>query len=1636
MFLSACLFAVSMVPPAPQDDEGESAFLGKGDTIALLGSALAERMQHAGWFETYLHLLAPEENFTVRNLGFAADELTVRQRTQGFGSPEDHLTLIGADVVLLFFGFVESFRGEEGLSDFEQDFEEYLDRLAQAKFNGQSAPRVALISPIPYAEPGLDSPPGNWKVAELVEANRRLEPYRGVVEEVARKKGVLFLDAWSHMKSANPSTIDGIHLDDAGNKTFGSYLARTLLGREILPRSPLEDAVRRAVLQKNLYWFNRYRATDGYNVYGGRSSLRYKDDLANYDVLQRELEVLDAMAANLDRVIWSSLSTGDPKPTGRVEVPEKIAVKTNRPGFGTEERPYLSGEKAIEKMTLPEGLQVELFADEKRFPEIANPVQMAFDTRGRLWVAAWPTYPHWEPGTAMDDRLVILEDHDGDGRADESKIFAGGLHNPTGFEFWNGGVYLAQQPDLMFLRDDNDDDRADHRERVLGAFSSGDTHHAINSFVFGPGGGLYFQEGTFHQTQLETPHGPVRSRNACAWRFDPRTWRVERYVAYNFANPHGHVFDAWGQDFITDGTGNVNYYALPFSGHLPEPLKHQGYFSFFKQRSRPAAATEFLSSGQFPPEFQNNYLIANVIGFQGIFRYRIEDDGSGFQADELEPLIQSSDPNFRPVDLEVGPDGALYFLDWQAPLIGHMQHHLRDPNRDHEHGRIYRIRARDRALLKSPQVSVLSTAKLIDLLKDPQDRLRSRARIELSNRPFKREAVQAFLANIDPEDPLRERHRLEALWLYQRNGQVSLPLLDELLNSPRHEARAAATRVVRQMRREIPIALDLLEMQIGDKHARVRLEALVALSHFTERGELATEIALSVLDHPRDKFIDYALEETLRSHEVSWRAALLERPAYLQRTPRGLALLLDRLNPEELARVPASTAVHEAVLRRRGMAEEAYDAAVRGLAAERNVRPDQLLFEAIRATDDATGAHVDHTLMTLFALLSENATAETAPTLASLRQSAKRKSTRRLAGAAALRLADVDGLTDLLGEAKRTSVTMLDFLESLALTDPLKQSEGFQGWVATHLSRELLRRMDEPRRGIDLDRLSGRYVRIELPGESRTLTLAEVQVFEDGANISGSGTATQSTVNWGGVASRAIDGITSPHWSDGGQTHTMENRPNPWWELDLGSERRIDEIVLWNRVENDNRDLSLRLDDFEVRILDTHRRTTFEFKAGAAPFPSVSVEVVPPDAQLRRASALALAHVLGEGAIPLLVKRVGDHDQRASALAGLSRIGIDKVAAESSETLSRFLLGFLEDANGQRFDSADERALLSFADDLAAYLPHDGARELRRSVRRLGPQTVVIRTISDSLLFDRKEFTVVASRPVELVFENTDIMPHNLVVAAIGALAKVGLAAEAMALAGDAWDLAYVPQMSEVLHATGLLQPGASQVLSFDAPSTAGDYPFVCTFPGHWARMNGTMRVVASEEEREILEAAYKSDPIAETILTEPGRAFVKAWKFADLRAALKTTPAASPTGGLAILEAASCTRCHRIDGQGGLSGPPLEEAVAKYELPELLNHILEPSGSIDEGYRTEIVELTDATLAVGRIVFDRDGILQVQENPYDSETVTEILAEDVQHRTPSQVSSMPTGLLNTFEKAEILTLLAFLESLRPEEEN
>ena len=467
-----------------------------GDHVSIIGNTLADRMQHDGWLETSLHCRFPRHQLVIRDLGFSGDEVTLRLRSAGFGSPDEHLARNKTDVVFAFFGYNESFGGPSGLDKFKAELDQFIKHTLSQKYNGKSGPRLVLFSPIAHEDlRDANLPDGSLN-------NQRLALYSAAMSDVAKANGVRFVDLFTptielYEKRAEPITMNGVHLTSEGNRWLAGVIDRALFGDE--PASDLgpenRERVRRAVLDKNFYWFNRYRTVNGYSIYGGRADLKFVDGQTNREVMQREMQVLDVMTANRDRRVWAVAQGGDLKADDS-NTPPFIPVKTNKPGPGPHgEHLFLDGEEAIGKMKVAKGIRVNLFASEKEFPELAKPVQMSFDPQGRLWVAVWPTYPHWKPKEEMNDKILILEDTDGDGKADKCTVFADHLHCPTGFEFYNGGVLVAQAPDLLFLKDTDGDGKADLRVRVLSGLDSADTHHTANSFALDPGERSIFKKG-------------------------------------------------------------------------------------------------------------------------------------------------------------------------------------------------------------------------------------------------------------------------------------------------------------------------------------------------------------------------------------------------------------------------------------------------------------------------------------------------------------------------------------------------------------------------------------------------------------------------------------------------------------------------------------------------------------------------------------------------------------------------------------------------------------------------------------------------------------------------------------------------------------------------------------------------------------------------------------------------------------------------------------------------------------------------------------------------------------------------------------------------------------------------------------
>tara|TARA_B100001093_G_scaffold326224_1_gene311221 strand:- start:1740 stop:4616 length:2877 start_codon:yes stop_codon:yes gene_type:complete len=768
-----------------------------GDRICYIGSGLADRMQHDGWLETLLQSRLSDKQLVFRNLGFTGDTIFSQPRNKGFTPTETYLAHCEADVLFVFFGFNESFAGGEKLPVFKRRYTEMIESYQALKPNGATAVRLVLFSPIAHEDLNDSNLPDGS------ENNARIAQYAEVIGEIAASKSLPFVDLFSATQSlyqtnSEPLTINGVHLNEEGNRQVAEVIAQALLGKRTRATGSLEP-LRTAVLDKNWHWFNRFRATDGNDVWGGRSTLTFVNDQSNATVLQHELEMLDVMTANRDLHIWA-VARGDIEQSviDDRNVPAPIPVISNVGGGSKSSNldkegslKYLSGEEGIAQMTVADGFEVNLFADETRFPELVNPVQMQVDGKGRLWAAAWKTYPKWEPLKEMGDRILIFPDENGDGKADKAITFAK-VHNPIAFEFWDGGVIVASQPEILFLKDTDGDDVADERIVLLQGTGSSDTHHSANNFIYGPDGAIYWQSGIFLQNAFEHPWGPALSTiKSGMYRFDPRRYAIS-FHAENRPNSHGIAFDYWGYHYATDGTSGRTYQVRPEGNSFK-------MYELFKKEVRPVAANVIISSENFPKSMQGNILVCNTIGYLGLKQYDLERNAANGEVwgEPTTDLLYSSDKNFRPTDAVFGEDGALYIADWHNVIIGHMQHNIRDPNRDHKRGRIYRMVSTKRPLQKPAKIEGVSLKQLMANLESPIDGVRHRTRVELSGRDTEQviEAANEWLAQFNPTSKEDAHHFLEALWVHQQHNVLNDELLEIVMKSPEPHARNAAKTV-------------------------------------------------------------------------------------------------------------------------------------------------------------------------------------------------------------------------------------------------------------------------------------------------------------------------------------------------------------------------------------------------------------------------------------------------------------------------------------------------------------------------------------------------------------------------------------------------------------------------------------------------------------------------------------------------------------------------------------------------------------------------------------------------------------------------------------------------------------------------
>jgi putative heme-binding domain-containing protein len=576
---------------------------------------------------------------------------------------------------------------------------------------------------------------------------------------------------------------------------------------------------------------------------------------------------------------------------------------------------------------VPEGLEVTLWAQE---PMIAKPVQMNWDAQGRLWVVSSTTYPQIKPGDGTKDQVVVLEDTDGDGKADKSTVFAENLHIPTAVIPGDGGAYVANSTEVLFLKDTNGDGKADERSVLLSGFGTEDTHHLLHTMRHTPEGLLSFLQSIYIHSHIETPHGVRRLMGGGVWEFRPETRRLE-IISKGLVNPWGYEFDEWGQSFATDGAGG-------------EGLNYIFHGSVFKTSPGAKRTLSGLSPGQpkqcgldviddphWPEDWQGTWVTNDFRGNR-VNRFKVTPSGSSYIAKQEADVLASNHRAFRPIDIRVGPDGALYVADWYNPIIQHGEVDFRDPRRDLVHGRIWRITAKGRPLSEMPKIVGAPVPELLEMLKSDRRWTRHFAKQELRARGVTEvfPVLKTWPDALDKAASGYWRTLLESTWAREGLNRFSPKLWRELYASPDYRVRAAALRILTHRWKELPDAMEFLKKGITDENAQVRLWAMAVLHDM--RQPQAFELALKALDMDMDESLDFLLELTAREQAAIWLPLALKGDLKLNGNPKHLVYAMkatgrsDALKPL-LASLKADKLADDDAAAVMSMAGDAADAA-------------------------------------------------------------------------------------------------------------------------------------------------------------------------------------------------------------------------------------------------------------------------------------------------------------------------------------------------------------------------------------------------------------------------------------------------------------------------------------------------------------------------------------------------------------------------------------------------------------------------------------------------------------------------------------------------------------------------------------
>lgn len=561
--------------------------------------------------------------------------------------------------------------------------------------------------------------------------------------------------------------------------------------------------------------------------------------------------------------------------------------------------PALSPTEAIAKMTVPEGFKVELVASE---PDLVNPIGMTFDEKGRVWVTESLEYPRRQAGPGKD-RVKILEDTDGDGKADKVTIFAEGLNIPSGIAVGHGGVWVANAPDLLFMQDTDGDGKADKSEVVVTGFGRTDTHELPNSLTWGPDGWLYGINGVFNYSHIK--YRDKEYKFTCAlFRIHPRTRDFELF-AEGTSNPWGVAFDNEGSAFfsacVIDHLWHITesgYYHRqggpypPFTWKIDSIVKH-------KHQKAAYCGITYFDSDSYPEKYREKLYMGNIHG-NCINCDWLSRDGSTYFGKTDPDFLSANDAWFMPVVQKTGPDGSLYVLDWYDQY-----HCYQDANRDPAgidrlKGRLYRVRYKETPRAHGFDLAKETDDQLIERLKSPNVYYRDIAQRILAER--KDPATRPKLEKLVLDDAVVRKSRLHALWSLVGTDSLSPDFHGKLLAHSDAGFRAWGVRAAGNFKKVEPALRDKVVSLASDPEPDVRLQVAIAARKL--EGVEPVSLLTQVLSKSgEDKLIPHIVWQNLHPllEEQAPKFLELAAAADLKQSP-GLAKILPRVIERVIAR--------------------------------------------------------------------------------------------------------------------------------------------------------------------------------------------------------------------------------------------------------------------------------------------------------------------------------------------------------------------------------------------------------------------------------------------------------------------------------------------------------------------------------------------------------------------------------------------------------------------------------------------------------------------------------------------------------------------------------------------------------------